>query len=317
MQRKPEDIATALLPLFHSAQHAMTTSFLHLGATNIIFRGFDPIKLMSAIDHEKITWLFALPMMYRELLNHPERVNYNLSSLNYCLYAMAPIDKGTLAKAIEELCPNFGLGTGQTEMYPSTLYFKPEEQQRRFGSYWGISSIMNDTAIMDDQGNFLPPGEVGEIVYRGPNVMEGYYKDPEATIETRRFGWHHTGDLGMFDKDGQLLFVDRKKDMIKTGGENVASIKVEQVLLGHPAVANVAVVGLPHERWIEAISGFVVLKHDTVVTKKELLEFCREHLGGFETPKSIQFVDKLPMTTTGKIQKNKLREQYQRLYEIS
>ena len=182
-----------------------------------------------------------------------------------------------------------------------------------FGSYWGVSAMINDTAVMDDAGNLLGDGEVGEIVHRGPNVMEGYFKNPKATDEARAHGWHHTGDLGMW-VDAQLMFKDRKKDMIKTGGENVPSIKVEAVLLRHPAVANAAAIGLPHARWIEAVTAVVVRRPGAEVSEEELLQHCREHLGGFEVPKAVVFVDALPMTSTGKIQKHPLRQQLQTLY---
>ncbi|MCL6574554.1 AMP-binding protein [Kyrpidia sp.] len=314
MDVRRDDVATAMMPLFHCAQHVMTTGFLHIGTTNVIIRRFDPVGFMEAVQRERITWVFALPMMYRALLDHPERKRFDLSSLRYCLYAMAPMDERTLRRAIGELCPNFALGTGQTEIYPGTMIFAPEEQLRRFGPYWGASTIINDTAVMDDEGRILGPGQVGEVVHRGPNVMMGYYKQPDATEESRKFGWHHTGDLGMWDPDGQLIFVDRKKDMVKTGGENVPSIKVEAVLLAHPGVANAAVVGLPHPKWAEAVTAFVVRKPGSQVTEEALLAHCREHLGGFEVPKVIRLVDQLPLTTTGKVQKHVLREQYRDLY---
>jgi len=247
------------------------------------------------------------------MLDHPSRPLRNLSSLRLCFYAMAPMAENLLRRLIEAFCPNFTLGSGQTEMYPMTVMFRPEEQLRRFGPYWGTTSILNDTAIMDDNGRLLGPGEVGEIVHRGPNVMEGYYKNPEATAEARAFGWHHTGDLGIWDK-GLLMFKDRKKDMIKTGGENVPSIKVESVLLRHAAVGNAAAVGLPHARWIEAITAFVVLKPGASADEAELIRHCKEHLGGFEVPKAIRVLDALPMTATGKVQKHPLREQYRELY---
>jgi len=167
---------------------------------------------------------------------------------------------------------------------------------------------------MDDEGNLLPPGEVGEIVHRGPNVMLGYFKDPEATAAAQKFGWHHTGDIGMFDEGGQLQFLDRKKDMIKTGGENVASIKVESAILGHPAVASVAVLGLPHPHWSEAICAVVVLKPDMPCSEAELDAWCRERLGKFEVPKAIRFVEQLPVTATGKIRKQVLRSQFEGLF---
>jgi long-chain acyl-CoA synthetase len=311
---KPYDVATVLMPLFHCAQHTMTTSFLHIGATSVIFNKFDPEELMQKIEKEKITWTFMLPMMYKAILHHPKRKDYNLSSLCTCLYAMAPMDRATLEKLIKELDANFALGTGQTEIYPATMMFKPEEQLRRFGSYWGVSSLINDTAVMDEEGNILPKGQIGEIVHRGPNVMIGYLNNEQATQESRKFGWHHTGDLGYWDEDGQLVFVDRKKDIIKTGGENVASIKVEQVLLMHDKVANAVVVGLPHERWTEAVTAFVVPKPDVEISEEEIVAHCKQHLGTFQVPKSVIFLEQLPMTTTGKIQKHVLRKQYHNFY---
>ncbi|MDR3455507.1 MAG: AMP-binding protein [Rhodoferax sp.] len=309
-----DDVANAVLPLFHCAQHTLMCGALAAGGTVILMRGFDPVALLDAIERERITFLMGLPLMHQAMLDHPSRPGRDLSSLRICLYAMAPMAETLLRRLIAEFCPNYALGTGQTEMYPLTVAFRPEEQLRRFGSYWGVSAMINDTAVMDDAGNVLGPDEVGEIVHRGPNVMEGYYKNPEATAESRAFGWHHTGDLGMW-VDGQLMFKDRKKDMIKTGGENVPSIKVEATLLRHPAVANVAAVGLPHPRWIEAVTAFVVLKPGAQADEAGLINHCKEHLGGFEVPKAIRIVDALPMTSTGKVQKHPLRDSYQNLYE--
>jgi len=296
-----------LLPMFHCATHAIMLTSMLVGARGIVFRGFDPVRMMTAFEHEHVTFAFLLPAMWSAILDHPDRAKFDLSSLRLGLYAMAPISEPVRRRLIAEICPNFQLSSGQTEMYPATVVFRPDEQLRRFGNYWGTSTPVNETAIMDDDGNLLDRGQVGEIVHRGPNVMEGYFKDPEATAAARRFGWHHTGDLGMFDQDGQLLFVDRKKDLIKSGGENVASVKVEAVLLAHAAVASAGVVGVPHERWGEAVVGFVALKPGTETTEDELIAHCRERLGGFETPKAVRILDRLPMTATGKVQKHELR----------
>ncbi|MCK5771421.1 MAG: AMP-binding protein [Algiphilus sp.] len=309
-----DDTANAVLPLFHCAQHTLLCTSLMAGATTILMRGFDPAEVLDAIEREGITRLFALPLMYQAMLEHPDLAQRDLSSLRTCLYAMAPMAESLLRRLIECFCPNFMLASGQTEMYPLTVAFRPEEQLRRFGPYWGVSSVLNDTAVMDDAGRLLGRGEVGEIVHRGPNVMLGYYRDPEATANARAFDWHHTGDLGMWDDDGQLLFKDRKKDMIKTGGENVPSVKVEAVLLQHPDVANAAAVGLPHARWIEAVTAFVTLKPGCSPSETELLEHCKAHLGGFEVPKAIHQLETLPMTSTGKVQKQPLRERYSDLY---
>ena len=306
-------ICNATLPLFHCAQHTLVCGLLAAGGTVIVTKSFDPGQMLEIIERERLTFFMGLPLMHQALLEHPSRPGRDLSSLRMCMYAMAPMPETLLRRLVTEICPNYMLGTGQTEMYPLTVAFRPDEQLRRFGSYWGVSAMINDTAVMDDAGTLLGEGEVGEIVHRGPNVMEGYFKNPEATAEARAHGWHHTGDLGMW-VDGQLMFKDRKKDMIKTGGENVPSIKVEAVLLRHPAVANAAAVGLPHARWIEAVTAVVVRRPGAEVTEEELLQHCRKHLGGFEVPKAVVFVDALPMTSTGKIQKHPLREQLQDLY---
>ena len=200
---------------------------------------------------------------------------------------MAPMGRPLLERAIADMCPNFVLSSGQTEMYPATTMSQPERQLERFGNYWGKSLIVNETAIMDDDGNLLPRGEAGELVHRGPNVMMGYYKDPKATEEARKFGWHHTGDLALIDDNGEVLFLDRKKDMIKSGGENVASVKIEETLLAHPAVQNAAVVGLPHPQWGEAVSAFVKLKPGAQADEAGISEHCRKHLGGFQVPKLV------------------------------
>lgn len=312
---REDDVATAMMPLFHCAQHTMLASFLHVGATQVIVRRFDPGAFLETVQRERITWMFAIPMMYRALLAHPARAGTDLSSLRYCLYAMAPMDAPTLRKLMTEFCPQFALASGQTEMYPGTVVFRPEEQLRRIGSYWGRPSLINDMAIMDPDGNLLPRGKIGELVQRGPNVMEGYLENPEATAAARRHGWHHTGDLGYFDADGLFVFADRIKDMIKTGGENVASVKVEAALLGHPAVANTLVIGLPHAHWSEAVTAFVVLKPGSSATQEELLGHCKAFLGQHEVPKAVVLVDALPMTATGKAQKHVLRARYQGFYE--
>ncbi len=310
----PDDVFSGVLPLFHCAQFAVAGSALLAGASMVIQRGFDPSALLAALARERVTVMFGLPLMFGALLQHPARAQSDLSGLRLCMYAMAPMAKPLLERLIAELCPNFALGSGQTEIFPMTTYFAPEEQLRRFGNYWGKPCSVNELAIMDADGTLLGREQIGEIVHRGPNVMLGYFKDPEATALVRRFGWHHTGDLGMLDADGQLLFKDRLKDMIKTGGENVVSAKVEEVLLRHPAVATAAVVGVPHPQWGEGLCAFVVLKPGALCDAAALQAHCREHLAAFEVPKHVGLLEKMPTTSTGKIQKHLLRSANQRLF---
>ncbi|PID03857.1 MULTISPECIES: AMP-binding protein [unclassified Sporosarcina] len=309
-----DDVQVAVLPMFHCAQHSFLTSFLTIGAKITIVKKFEPENFMEVIEKQRATFLLALPIIYRALIHHPNRSKYDISSLKTCMYAMAPMDRNTLEKGINELGADFLLGTGQTEIYPATMLFKPEEQLKRFGSYWGTTAILNDTVVMNDEGEILPKGETGEIVHRGPNVMNSYLDNEEETEASRLFGWHHTGDLGCWDEDGQMVFVDRKKDIIKTGGENVASIKVEQTLLNYEGIENVTVVGIPNEQWNEAVTAFVVTKKGANITEQEIIAYSKEHLGGFQVPKKVVFIDTIPMTTIGKVQKQILREEYATLY---
>ncbi|SFG96272.1 long-chain acyl-CoA synthetase [Duganella sp. CF458] len=309
----PQDVLSAILPLFHCAQFSMAAAGLACGAAISIARAFEPAAALATLARDRVTLVAALPAMYGAMLVHPSRAEHDLSTLRLAIYAMAPMAPGLLRRLMLEFCPRFALGSGQTEMFPMTVYFPPE-QQHRSGNCWGQATPVNDTAVMDADGRLLGPGAVGEIVHRGPNAMLGYFKDPAATAAARRFGWHHTGDLGMWDEDGYLHFKGRLKDMIKTGGENVPAIRVEEALLGHPAVAVAAVVGLPHQEWIEAVTAFVCLKPGQAADAGALQEHCRSTLAGFEIPKHIAIVEALPMTSTGKIQKHVLRAKHQALY---
>ncbi|MGP0060742.1 MAG: AMP-binding protein [Beijerinckiaceae bacterium] len=305
------DGITGQLPLFHCAGHVVLLSFLVVGGKVALMRGFDPAVTAARIARDELTMMVGLPAMYMALLDHPERKSHDLSRLRLCVYAMAPMSRPLLERCIAELCPNFTLTSGQTEMYPATTAARPERQLLRFGNYWGEATLVNEAAIMDDEGNLLPRGQVGELVHRGPNVMLGYYKDPEATATVRKFGWHHTGDLAMVDEHGEILFIDRKKDMIKSGGENISSVKIEETLLAHPAVLNAAVVGLPHPHWSEAVCAFVKLRPGAGADEAALLEHCRVSLSGFQIPKLIKIVDEMPMTATGKLRKVELRQKFQ------
>ncbi len=304
------DGITGQFPLFHCAAHVLLLTYLAVGGKMALMRGFDPVACMEAIQRDKLSIFIGLPLMYQAILDHPRRKEFDLSTLRTCIYTMAPMPRPLLERCVAELCPNFVQPSGQTEMYPATTMSQPDRQLKRFGNYWGESMIVNETAIMDDDGNLLPRNQVGEIVHRGPNVMLGYYKDPKATEDARKFGWHHTGDLGLIDDHGEVLFLDRKKDMIKSGGENVASVKIEETLMAHPAVLAAAVVGLPHPQWGEAVSAFIKLKPGVETDEDAIIEHCRKHLGGFQVPKFIKLLDDMPMTATGKLRKVELRQQY-------
>ena len=312
----PSDFHNLLvLPFFHCAAQTLTYSSFHSGSKNVVVRGFDPKAVLEAIEEEGISIALMLPMMWRVLLDHPDFDRYNLSSLKRGMYAMAPMDHRTLRECVLRFRnAGFMLGTGQTECWPGTNIFKPMWQLIKDGNYWGESTLTLDTAVMDETGNLLTPGNMGEIVWRSPAVMLEYYNNPKATEESREFGWHHSGDLGMFDEDGLLMFVDRKKDVIKSGGENVASLKVERILIGIPEIEAAAVIGLPHEKWVEAVTAFVVPRGGSQITANDILSICKKNLAVFEIPKKVVFVQELPMTSTGKLEKFKLREKYQELF---
>lgn len=305
---RPGFSSTMMLPIFHCAQQAVTLSTLNVGGAVSVIRSFEPAAAMDIIEQDRINLVFGLPVMYRAMVHHPEVRRHNWDHLRSCIFAMAPMDETTLAAGIDIFGAEFMLGTGQTECFPPTNMFHASNFPEKKGNYWGKSNLALDTAVMDDQGNLLGRGKVGEIVWRGPVVMDRYYKDDAATAESRAFGWHHSGDLGCFDADGQLLFVDRKKDMIKTGGENVASIKVERVILGDSRVEQAAVVGVADDRWIEAVTAFVVPVKGGGLTPDDVICRCKKELGRFEVPKQVVLTDSLPLTATGKVRKNILRE---------
>ncbi|MCX5851261.1 MAG: AMP-binding protein [Deltaproteobacteria bacterium] len=306
-----------MLPIFHCGARTFVTSSLHIGCTTVLFRSFDVLEVLQAIEREKITLLGGLPMMWRTLFSHPDIGKYDTSSVVSGIYGMAPMDETTKNALIRERGIALYLNSGQTEFFPPTNYCKPEWQLERQGNYWGTPGLLVDGGIMDDKGTLLPPGEIGEIVWRGPACMEEYLNNPKATEEARQFGWHHSGDLGFIDEDGLLKFVDRKKDIIKSGGENVSSIKVEETILNDARVAAVAIIGLPHERWGEAVTAIVMPRSPGALTEDDVIQLCRKSLAAFEIPKKVVFTNSLPTTSTGKLRKNILRETYEDLYRQS
>ncbi len=313
-EMRDNTIATAILPLFHCGQLSITTGTLLRGGTAVIMDGFDAKVFIESVQRERITWMFALPAMYRTLLAEPGLRDADFSSVEFCLYAMTPMDPTTLRQAMERLRARFALTSGQTEAYPPTVVFTPEYQLTKAGPYWGRAMPLAEVAIMDDNGNLVESGEVGEIVYRGPMIMEGYLKDPEATQKAFSGGWFHSGDLGRFDEDDLLVFVDRKKDMIKSGGENVSSVKVERCLLAHPAISAAAVIGVAHPRWGEAVVAAVVLASGAELGEHELEDFCKEHLAPYEVPKRFVRYREIPATSTGKLRKFALRSELSNLF---
>lgn len=315
-QFRADDRFCAMLPMFHTAQlNCHCTSAVMVGAAIHVLRGFEAGKLLDLIESEKLTQIFGLPMMYRAMLVDQTVEQRDLSSLRRALYAMAPMPQETLVRCLEVFDCGFYLLFGQTEMSPTATIFRPENQLTHPGAA-GTSVTNVQVAIMDDTGRLLDRRQTGEIVYRGPQVMTEYLRNPTATAEAFRFGWFHSGDVGHIGDDGILWFTDRSKDVIKSGGENVASIEVEKAIFAANAdVAEVVVVGLPHARWSEAITAFVVPAPGAIIDAKKLQRDLRGHIDAYKIPKSIMVVDVLPKTSTGKIQKNVIREKHMSHYE--
>jgi acyl-CoA synthetase (AMP-forming)/AMP-acid ligase II len=316
MRFTADDRLGAMMPLFHIAQlNAFTTPVIMVGGTVVLMRGFDADRLVDTIERERLTFVFGLPIMYRELMNHHEISARDLSSLRRCGYAMAPLPKADLVRAMDTFGCGFSLGFGQTEMVPMTTIFQPEHQISHHGAV-GEQIVNIQIEIMDQEGNLVPAGESGEIVYRGPQALEGYLDDEAATAEAISGGWFHSGDLGHFDHTGMLWFEDRAKDVIKSGGENVASLEVERAIYECDSrVKEVAVVGLPHDRWVEAVTALVIPYPGSDLTPDEVEAALREKLAPFKRPKSILLVEDFPRTATGKIQKNVLRTGLRDHYE--
>jgi fatty-acyl-CoA synthase len=305
------DIEIHSLPLYHCAQlDNFLITDVYLGATSIIVSRPDPELVLRTIEKHGVTNYFAPPTVWISLLRSPVFDQVDLSSLRKGYYGASAMPVEILAEMRERL-PNLRLWNfyGQTEMAPLASALGPDEQDAHAGSA-GRPVINVETAILDDDNSPVAPGVVGEIAHRSPHLMLGYLDDDAKTAESFRGGWFHSGDLGYYDGHGLLHVVDRKKDMIKTGGENVASREVEEVIYRHSAVEEVAVFGLPHPVWVEAVVAAVVVRDGMEVTEDELASHCRAHLAGFKTPKQVYFVDSLPKNPSGKLLKRSLREQF-------
>ncbi|WP_046301762.1 acyl-CoA synthetase [Mycobacterium sp. UM_Kg27] len=305
------DIVVHSLPLYHCAQ---LDNFLipaaYLGATSVILPRPEPELVLHTIEKYGATSYFAPPTVWISLLRSPLFDSVDLSTLVKGYYGASAMPAEILAEMRERL-PELRLWNfyGQTEMAPLASALGPQDQDAHAGSA-GRPVINVETAIVDDEGTPVDAGVVGEIVHRSPHLMLGYLDDMAKTADAFRGSWFHSGDLGYYDTHGLLHVVDRKKDMIKSGGENVASREVEEVLYRHPGVEEVAVFGLPDPRWVEAVVAAVVVREGVALTESELLRHCRTHLAGFKTPKRLFFVESLPKNPSGKLLKRLLRERF-------
>lgn len=295
-------------PLFHCAAcHVFMIPTLYKGGTVIIEEAFSPSGTLALLQTSNATIFFGVPAMYTILLNMPEIKTIDLPSLRLFCYGAAPMPY-EMVKRLKETFPNVKVQNlyGQTENSPAATTLKDHLALSKIGSV-GEALPQTDIQVVDEFGEPLPIGQVGEIVMRGPQVMKGYLKDEEETRRAIRNGWLYSGDLGKMDEDGLLYIVDRKKDMIIRGGENVYPVEVEEVLYQIPELLEAAVVGIPHEVLGEVPKAYVVLKEGKALTEAELVVFCTERLAKYKVPDEVEFMEVLPRNASGKVLKHTLR----------
>lgn len=309
------DRVLIMMPLFHVGARGVAGAAQWRGAAVHVENGFDPPALARVITAERITVTHMAPTMVQSLLEHPAVAGADLSSLRALYYAAAPMPDTVLRKGIARLGPIFHQSYGQSEGYVSALLRHQhridgtaQEQQRLLSVGQPCPGV--EVRLLDEAGSDVAPGGVGEIVYRGGVVLRGYWNDRAATAEALRDGWMRSGDLGRFDANGFLYIVDRKKDMIISGGENIYCREIEDVLLLHEGVADVAVIGVPDPRWGETVHAVVVPQPTGAPTAEEIIRHCRAHLASYKKPTAVTFVEEIPKLATGKHDKPSLRERH-------
>jgi fatty-acyl-CoA synthase len=306
------DVTLHALPLYHCAQlDVFLGPKIYVGGSSIITAKPTPENLLPLIERHRITSFFAPPTVWISLLRSPLFDRTDLSSLRKGYYGASIMPVEVLRELARRL-PDVGFWNlyGQTEIAPLATMLGPDDQLRKPGSC-GRAVLNVETRVVDDALRDVKPGEVGEIVHRSPHLMLGYFHDEERSRAAFEGGWFHSGDLATIDEEGFITVVDRKKDMIKTGGENVASREVEEMIYRLPQVSEVAVVGVPHPRWVEAVVAVVVPKAGQQLTEAEVLAHCQQHLAGFKMPKAVVFTEALPKNPSGKLLKRELRLRHQ------
>ncbi len=309
-----DDIYLHVAPMFHMADFAGSMNTTLRGAAHVILQSFDPAAVLATIAGEKITHVLMVPAMIKMLLNHPQAATADVSSLKCIIYGASPMPVAVLEQCLD-LWPHVGLvqAYGQTELAPVATVLPITDHVKggaRLQSA-GVPTVVTDMRIVAEDGSDCATGIAGEIVVRGPHTMIGYWHKPEQTAKALQDGWVFTGDAGYLDEDGYLFIVDRVKDMVVTGGENVFTTEVENAVISHDAVLDVAVIGIPHEEWGEAVHAIVILHEGVAVSERELIEHCRAQIAGYKLPKSVSFREEpLPLSGAGKVLKTELRKPY-------
>jgi fatty-acyl-CoA synthase len=299
------DVSLAALPLFHTyGMHAVLIPGLCMGSTIVILKNFDARKILENIERYRVTHFSGVPLMLEEILKVSDFPSFDLTSIKFFLTAAQSIPRWVLEEYSRR---GFTVlqGFGITE-FPAIYYLGKGDCLRKMGSV-GLSHLIGDFKMVDEHFQETKPGEVGEIVCRGPQAMKEYWRKPEETRKVFRDGWYLTGDLARRDEEGYVYIVDRKKDMYISGGENVYPAEVERVLTGHPAIAEATVIGVKDEKWGEVGKAFVVRAKDGAIGEGEVLEFCRGKLASYKIPRQVIFLPELPKTASGKVKKFELR----------
>jgi long-chain acyl-CoA synthetase len=298
------------MPLYHIGGCGWALAVLTSGSTAVVVREVIPQELLQVIARERVNSAFLVPAVLLFLTQLPEVASADFSSLQNVLYGASPISQELLRRSIEVFKCRFTQVYGLTETTGAITALRFEDHHGERLLSCGRAMFGAEIKVVDPLDEELPPGEIGEIVYRGVGIMEGYWGRPEDTATAVRTGWFHTGDAGSIDADGFVYIRDRIKDMIVSGGENIYPAELESVLADHPAVSDVAVIGVPDDRWGETVKAIVVRKPGTELTGQELIEWSRDRLAGFKRPRSVDFVDAIPRNPSGKILKRQLREPY-------
>ena len=303
------DVGLACGPLYHvGALDLVTTSMIAVGATTVIHRAFDAAAVVDEIERSRVTTVWAAPAMVRAILDVPGVDQRDLSSLRVIIAGGEKMPIPYIER-LRTVFPSAWLADayGLTETVSGDTFLDRDSTVSKLGSV-GRPCQYLELDIWDEEGASVPAGDKGEVVVRGPKVFAGYWRDPDATAKAFAGGWFHTGDVGVMDDDGYLYIVDRLKDMIVSGGENIATSEVERALYEHESVVEVAVVGRPDERWGEVPVAWVVVRPDATVSAEELIEHCRGQLAKFKVPRAVTFIDELPRNPSGKVLKRDLRD---------